>query len=47
MRVLVIEDDEELAAAIAAGLRLEGLAVDTALDGVRRAWSARWSTTTT
>jgi DNA-binding response OmpR family regulator len=33
MRVLVIEDDGELAAAIAAGLRLEGLAVDTALDG--------------
>jgi len=33
MRVLVIEDDGELAAAIAAGLRLEGMAVDTALDG--------------
>ncbi|HTR93540.1 MAG TPA: response regulator transcription factor [Trebonia sp.] len=33
MRVLVIEDDAELATAIAAGLRLEGLAVDTALDG--------------
>jgi DNA-binding response OmpR family regulator len=33
MRVLVIEDDGELAGAIAAGLRLEGIAVDTALDG--------------
>jgi len=33
MRVLVIEDDGELAKAIAAGLRLEGMAVDTALDG--------------
>ena len=33
MRVLVAEDDGELAEAIAAGLRLEGMAVDTALDG--------------
>jgi DNA-binding response OmpR family regulator len=33
MRVLVIEDDAELAGAIAAGLRLEGMAVDIALDG--------------
>jgi DNA-binding response OmpR family regulator len=33
MRVLVIEDDSELTEAIAAGLRLEGMAVDTALDG--------------
>ncbi len=33
MRVLVIEDDAELAEAIAAGLRMEGMAVDTALDG--------------
>jgi DNA-binding response OmpR family regulator len=33
MRVLVIDDDGELARAIAAGLRLEGMAVDTALDG--------------
>jgi DNA-binding response OmpR family regulator len=33
MRVLVIEDDGELAGAIAAGLRLEGMAVDAALDG--------------
>jgi DNA-binding response OmpR family regulator len=33
MRVLVVEDDGELAEAIAAGLRLEAMAVDTALDG--------------
>jgi DNA-binding response OmpR family regulator len=33
MRVLVIEDDAELAGAIAAGLRLEGMAVDAAFDG--------------
>jgi DNA-binding response OmpR family regulator len=33
MRVLVIEDDGELTEAIAAGLRQEGMAVDTALDG--------------
>jgi DNA-binding response OmpR family regulator len=33
MRVLAIEDDSELAEAIAAGLRLEGMAVDTVLDG--------------
>jgi DNA-binding response OmpR family regulator len=34
MRVLVTEDDEVLAAALAAGLRREGMAVDVALDGV-------------
>jgi DNA-binding response OmpR family regulator len=33
MRVLVIEDDAELAEAIATGLRREGLAVDVATDG--------------
>jgi len=33
MRVLLIEDDAELAEAIAAGLRLEGMAVDVAVDG--------------
>jgi len=33
MRVLLIEDDGELAGAIAAGLRLEGMAVDVAADG--------------
>ncbi|MEN3280566.1 MAG: hypothetical protein V7607_1706 [Solirubrobacteraceae bacterium] len=33
MRVLVIEDDKEMAQAIAAGLRREQMAVDVALDG--------------
>jgi DNA-binding response OmpR family regulator len=33
MRVLVAEDHEDLAAAIGAGLRLEGMAVDVVLDG--------------
>jgi DNA-binding response OmpR family regulator len=34
VRVLVIEDDEELADAIVSGLRLEQMAVDVAYDGV-------------
>ncbi len=34
MRVLIIEDEEALAAAIARGLRLQGMAVDVALDGL-------------
>jgi DNA-binding response OmpR family regulator len=33
MRVLVVEDHEDLADAIATGLRREGLAIDVALDG--------------
>ena len=33
MRVLIIEDEEALATAIARGLRLQGMAVDVALDG--------------
>ena len=33
MRVLVIEDHEELADVLARGLRREGMAVDVALDG--------------
>jgi DNA-binding response OmpR family regulator len=33
VRVLVIEDDEELAQAIAVGLRRERMAIDVALDG--------------
>ncbi|MGL5857941.1 MAG: response regulator transcription factor [Angustibacter sp.] len=33
MRVLVVEDEELLAEAVATGLRREGMAVDTALDG--------------
>ncbi len=33
VRVLVVDDDEELADAIAVGLRRESMAVDVALDG--------------
>ena len=33
MRILVVEDDEILATALATGLRREGMAVDVALDG--------------
>ncbi len=33
MRVLVVEDEEVLAEAVARGLRREGMAVDVALDG--------------
>src|SRR5436309_2685704 len=33
MRVLVVEDDEELAQTVAIGLRRTGMAVDVALDG--------------
>jgi DNA-binding response OmpR family regulator len=33
MRVLVVEDHEELALTVATGLRREGMAVDVALDG--------------
>ncbi|MGW4065309.1 response regulator transcription factor [Amycolatopsis sp. NPDC004747] len=33
MRVLVVEDDEEMALTVAAGLRRAGMAVDVALDG--------------
>ncbi|MEV5576518.1 response regulator transcription factor [Spirillospora sp. NPDC052269] len=33
MRVLVVEDHQELAETLAAGLRREGMAVDVALDG--------------
>lgn len=43
MRVLVIEDDEEMARAIAVGLRRARLAADVAIDGhagLRRAPSA-------
>jgi DNA-binding response OmpR family regulator len=35
VRVLVVEDEEELAAMIADGLRAAGMAVDVALDGAR------------
>ena len=33
MRLLLVEDEEELVSALAKGLRREGYAVDVALDG--------------
>ena len=42
MRVLVVEDHKELAEAVAAGLRREGMAVDLSFDGdsaLERTWS--------
>ncbi|MGZ6772627.1 MAG: response regulator, partial [Mycobacteriaceae bacterium] len=33
MRILIVEDEQPLAEAIARGLRREGMAVDVALDG--------------
>jgi two-component system OmpR family response regulator len=40
MRVLVVEDDKQLAAALRRGLEEEGYAVDAALDGVEGQWLA-------
>src|SRR4051794_16377636 len=40
MRVLVVEDDKQLAMALRRGLEEEGYAVDTALDGVEAEWLA-------
>ncbi len=41
MRILVVEDDKQLAAALRRGLEAEGYAVDVALDGVEGEWLAR------
>ena len=41
MRVLVVEDEERLAAAIASGLTAEGYDVDVAHDGLTGVWRAR------
>jgi two-component system, OmpR family, response regulator len=41
MRVLVVEDEEHLAAAIAEGLEAEGYSVDVACDGLDGLWRAR------
>jgi DNA-binding response OmpR family regulator len=43
MRVLIVEDEEVLASAIARGLRREGMAVDVALDGLAGLEKARIS----
>lgn len=40
MRVLVVEDEEKVAAAVERGLVAEGFAVDVALDGVDGLWMA-------
>jgi DNA-binding response OmpR family regulator len=40
MRVLVVEDQQELAETVATGLRREGMAVDVALDGTAALQSA-------
>jgi two-component system OmpR family response regulator len=40
MRVLVVEDDKRLAAAVKRGLETEGYAVDVALDGTDGKWLA-------
>ena len=41
MRILIIEDEEHLAAAVARGLEAEGFTVDTALTGTDGLWRAR------
>jgi DNA-binding response OmpR family regulator len=41
VRVLVVEDEKRLAAALKRGLEAEGFAVDVALDGNDGLWSAR------
>jgi len=46
MRVLLVEDHEELAETVAAGLRREGMAVDLALDGPTALERARSTVTT-
>ncbi|HEV7757434.1 MAG TPA: response regulator transcription factor [Acidimicrobiales bacterium] len=43
MRVLVVEDEERLAAGLRAGLEAEGFAVDVAADGPDGLWRARES----
>jgi two-component system OmpR family response regulator len=40
MRVLIVEDDVKVAAAVSRGLRSEGIAVDVARDGIDGAWMA-------
>jgi DNA-binding response OmpR family regulator len=41
VRVLVVEDEERLAAGVRAGLEAEGFAVDVAVDGPEGLWRAR------
>ncbi len=44
MRVLVVEDEKRVAAAIRRGLEAEGFAVDVALDGTDGQWMAQENT---
>ena len=46
MRVLVAEDEPRVAAAVARGLRREGMAVDVAPDGASALYKARVVPTT-
>ncbi|HZB70782.1 MAG TPA: response regulator transcription factor [Acidimicrobiales bacterium] len=41
MRVLVVEDEQRLAAGVRAGLEAEGFAVDVSYDGIDGLWRAR------
>ena len=41
MRLLVVEDDTQLASALERGLEDEGYAVDVALDGTEGEWLAQ------
>ena len=41
MRILLVEDDQQVARAVERGLRAEGFAVDVAVDGPEGLWFAR------
>jgi DNA-binding response OmpR family regulator len=41
VRILIVEDDNHLAAAVSRGLRADGFAVDIAVDGDEGLWRAR------
>ena len=43
MRILVVDDEPDLGEAVARGLRREGYAVDTALDGDEALAKASWT----
>ena len=43
MRILVVDDAPDLVEAVARGLRREGYAVDTALDGDEALAKASWT----
>jgi two-component system, OmpR family, response regulator len=44
MRILVVEDEERLASAVASGLKAEGFSVDVTHDGLDGLWRAREGT---